>query len=134
MLNQISTFDFVANGLIYPSITEVEKSWNSCAMIDIDAKRIVPITEFLTPKHLHRATKLLSKDYLFCDNTHLERMVSRKDHAYYPSVVMFKSSSNPSIGSGDGIICATQCEYYNPNRDNLPEEYNKFINACALTL
>lgn len=119
--------DFVANGLIYPCTNDVERAWNISAMIDIDAKRIVPIQEIMTPKLMFRGTKLLSKGYQFADTKHLERMVSRKKKAYYPGTVLFKSTVEPSVEPTERIIYATKHKFVNPNRMELPEYYAKFV-------
>ncbi len=118
--------DFVANGLTYPVHNDlVQQSWNLCAMIDIDAKRITPVKEILTPKILCRATKLLAKGYQFEDPKYLERMVSRVATAYFPQTVMFESTDKPSIEPKGAVIRATEHPYFNPRK--LPDDYAKFI-------
>jgi len=118
--------DFVANGLVYPCSNDVERTWNLCAMVDIRDKRIVPIQEILTPKIMFRATKLTSRGYQFQDIVHLERMVSRKK-AYYPSTVLFGSTDVPSTQPTNPIIVPTKHNFSNPNREDLPEYYSKFV-------
>jgi hypothetical protein len=121
--------DFVANGLVYPCANDVERTWNLAAMVDIDAKQIVPIQEIMTPKLMFRGTKLLFKGYQFADTTHLERMVSRRKHAYYPGTVLFESTASPSVEPMEAIISATKHKFVNPNRMELPECYAKFVVA-----
>ena len=124
--------DFVANGLIYPTPdNEKSRVRNLCAMIDIQHRRIVPSQEFLTPKLLNRATKLLNKGYSFADNTHIQYMIARKENeeTYYPQTLMFEPNHLPSyvVGKGDMTIRTTNHGYYNPNEKDLPDVYDQFM-------